>query len=147
MLLPTLDEAKRQYRDKLRVVYRHHPLTGIHPNAWKAAEAALCAGEQGRFWEMHDLMFAEQSALAVADLKAKADRLDPDAEAFNRCLDSGRHYEAVAADVRAGDAVGVIGTPALFVNGRFVVGAVPFATLAEIIDDELRRRGIGEPMK
>ena len=138
-LLPTLEQVRRHYASVVRVVYRHYPLTGIHPNAWKAAEASLCAGEQGQFWELHDLMFAEQGALAVADIKEKAARLDLDAEAFNRCLDSGRHYEAVLADVRAGDAAGVSGTPAMFVNGRFVGGAVPFATLARIIDDELRR--------
>ncbi len=133
-LLPALEQAKRQYAGKLRVVYRHYPLTGIHPNAWKAAEAALCAGEQGRFWELHDLMFAEQEALTVADLKAKAARLELNGEAFNQCLDSSRHHDAVLADVRAGDAAGVSGTPAMFVNG-----AVPFAKLAAIIDDELIR--------
>ena len=140
-VLPTLEQAKRQYGDRLRVVYRHYPLTGIHPHAWKAAEASLCAHEQGRFWEMHDLMFAEQGALTVADLRAKAAGLNLDAEAFNRCLDSGRHHEAVLADVRAGDAAGVSGTPAMFVNGRFVGGAVPFAALAMVIDDELKRAG------
>ena len=140
-LLPTLEHVKRRYAGKVRVVYRHYPLTGVHPNAWKAAEASLCAGTQGRFWDLHDLMFAEQGALTVGDLKAKAARLDLDAEAFNRCLDSGRHYDAVLADLRAGDAVGVSGTPAMFVNGRFVRGAVSLATLVAIIDDELRRAG------
>ncbi len=138
-LASVLDEVKRHYGDTVRVVYRHYPLTGIHPNAWKAAEASLCAHQQGRFWEFHDLLFADQGALGAADLKAKAERLDLDAESFGECLDSGRHYDAVLADVRAGDAVGVSGTPALFVNGRFVGGAVPFATLAELIEDELRR--------
>ena len=140
VLLPALDEVKRRYGDKVRLVFRHYPLTVIHPDAWKAAEAALCAGDQGHFWELHDLMFAEQGTLAVADLKTKAARLDLDAEAFNECLDSGRHYDAVAADLRAGDAVGVAGTPALFINGRFIGGVAPFGMLAEVIDDELRRR-------
>lgn len=138
-LLPTLQRVKHQYAGKVRVVYRHYPLTGIHPNAWKAAEAALCAGEQGRFWDLHDLMFAEQGALTVPDVKEKATRLQLDAEAFNQCLDSGRHHGAVLADVRAGDAVGVSGTPAMFVNGRFIGGAAPFRTLTAVIDDELRR--------
>ena len=138
-LAPVLDEVKRQYGDTVRVVYRHYPLTGIHAHAWKAAEASLCAGEQGRFWELHDLMFADQGALAAAELKAKAVWLDLDAEAFGECLGSGRYYDAVMADVRAGDAVGVAGTPAMFVNGRFLNGAVPFSELAVVIDDELRR--------
>ena len=140
-LLPTLDEAMRRYPGRLRVVYRHYPLTAIHPNAWKAAEAALCAGDQGRFWELHDLMYAEQETLTVADVKAKAARLGLDGEAFNWCLDSGLHHDAVHADVHAGGAVGVSGTPAMFVNGRFIEGAVSFATIASIIDDELRRSG------
>ena len=84
-------------------------------------------------------MFEEQETLTVADLKAKAARLDLDAEAFELCLDSGRHHETVLADVHAGDAAGVSGTPAMFVNGRFVAGAVPFTALAEIIDEELHR--------
>ncbi|MDD9988986.1 MAG: DsbA family protein [Spirochaetaceae bacterium] len=138
-LLPILEQVKRQYAGRVRVVYRHYPLIGIHPNAWKAAEAALCAGEQGRFWALHDLMFSEQGALTLPDLKEKAARLELDSETFNQCLDSGRRYDEVLADVRAGDAVGVSGTPAMFVNGRFVGGAVPYATLAVIIDDELGR--------
>ena len=137
-LLPTLAKVKQQYADAVRVVYRHYPLTGIHPHAWKAAEASLCAREQGSFWELHDLMFAEQDDLAVDALKAKAARLGLD-KSFNRCLDSGYYHDAVLADLRAGDALGVSGTPALFINGRFVDGAVPFDYLAVIIDDELRR--------
>ena len=138
-LAPVLDEVKRQYGDTVRVVYRHYPLSGIHPDAWKAAEASLCAHRQGSFWEFHDLLFAEQGSLTVADLKEKAARLDLDAEAFGECLDSGRYYDAVLADMRAGDAVGVSGTPAMFVNGRFIGGALPFAALAELIEDEVRR--------
>ena len=138
-LQPSLERAKRLYAGTLRFVYRHYPLVAIHRNAWKAAEASLCAHEQGRFWELHELMYAEQGALTVADINAKAARLDLDAEAFARCLDSGRHHDAVQADAHAGDAAGVQGTPTMFVNGRFIVGAATFEMLAAIIDDELRR--------
>ena len=136
---PTLERVLQEYAGRLRLVYRHFPLTSIHPRAWKAAEASLCAGEQDRFWEMHDLMFAEQHAVSVPDLKDKARRLGLSGAEFDGCLDSGRHYEAVRSDILAGTAAGVSGTPAFLVNGRFLSGAVPFEHFAALIDDELAR--------
>ena len=137
--LPTLERAKKEYAGKLRVVYRHFPLSSIHPYAQKAAEASLCAADQGKFWELHDLMFAEQQTLEVPDLKEKARRLGLNGAEFDRCLDQGRHAGAVRRDLLAGEALGITGTPAVFVNGRLLPGAVPFERLAELIDDELAR--------
>jgi protein-disulfide isomerase len=137
-VLPTLAQVHEKYGDKVRVVYRHFPLS-IHPNAQKAAEASLCAADQGKFWEMHDLLFNEQQKLAVEDLKEKATRLGLDGAAFGQCLDSNKHQQTVLTDARDAAAAGVDGTPAFFINGRFLSGAVGLDKMAELIDDEVRR--------
>jgi protein-disulfide isomerase len=138
-VLPALDEAVAKYGDKVRLVFRQFPLNSIHPQAQKAAEASLCAADQGKFWPMHDAMFAQQSKLSPEDLKATAQEVGLDARDFASCLDSGKHSAAVSADLKAGAGVGVTGTPALFINGRPMSGAVGFDTLAEVIDQELAR--------
>ena len=140
-VLPTIDQAREVYGDKLRVVFRQFPLN-IHPQAQKAAEASLCANDQGKFWELHDAMFSDQRALAVEQLKSKAATIGIAAAEFDVCLDSGKYAPKVAEDLKVGSAAGVSGTPAMFVNGRFVSGAVPFEQLARLIDDELARKGI-----
>ena len=135
---PSLEQVLAKYGDKVRLVFRQFPL-GFHANAQKAAEASLCAEQQGRFWQLHDAMFKNQGELAVEQLKAKAAGLGMDATTFGRCLDEGRFAAAVQADLEDGQAAGVEGTPALFVNGRFINGAVPFEDIAKVIDDELAR--------
>jgi len=137
---PTLTQVRQMYGDEVRLVYRHYPLP-MHNNAERAAQASMCADEQGKFWEMHDGMFANQRALGADQLKATAAGLGLDAEQFNTCLDSGRFAAQVAADAAEGNAAGVSGTPALFVNGRFISGAVPLEQITSIVDDELRRHG------
>lgn len=139
---PALDQVLETYGDRVRLVYRQFPLTAIHENAERAAEASLCAQDQGKFWEMHDAMFANQHLLEADQLKATAASLGMNAEQFDECLDSGQYKDAVAADAEAGNAAGVSGTPALFVNGRFLNGAVPVDQITELVDDELRRKGI-----
>jgi protein-disulfide isomerase len=138
---PTLDQVKETYGKNVRVVFRQFPLNN-HPQAQKAAEASLCADDQGKFWEMHDAMFANQQQLAVDNLKAQAAELGMDAEQFNQCLDSDKYADKVAADMKDGVAAGVSGTPAMFINGVMVSGAVPYEQVAEVIDAELKRKGI-----
>jgi protein-disulfide isomerase len=138
-LSQTLNDVKNKYGDDLRIVFRQFPLQ-MHPNAPKAAEASLCANDQGKFWEMHDLLFQEQRQLDVVALKDKASRLGLDRTAFDECLDSAQYSEQVEQDLRDGAALGVTGTPALFINGVPVQGgAVPFDVLAKLVDEELER--------
>lgn len=137
---PTLKQIEKNFGDKVRIVYRQYSIPNLHPNAMKAAEASLCADDQGKLWELHDVMFQEQSRLAVRDLKAKAGRLGLDQKKFDSCLDSGRYTEQVQEDMKAGSREGVTGTPALFVNGvRVEGGAVPYETVAKAIEEELAR--------
>jgi protein-disulfide isomerase len=140
--LPTLKQIQKNYGDRIQIVYRQYPIPSLHPFAMKAAEASLCANEQGKFWEMHDAMFNDQKKLAVSDLKQTAERLGMNRGKFDKCLDSGRYVEQVQNDVNEGARSGVTGTPALFVNGVIVDGgAVPYETVAAIIDRELTRSG------
>lgn len=135
----TLNIIKKKYPEDVRVVFRQFPLA-MHADAQKAAEASLCAEAQGKFWQMHDLMFAEQSQLSVDKLKEKAVRLELDSEKFNECLDSAASRDRVLRDVQDGAAFGVSGTPALFINGRPMDGgALPLEAIGEIIDQELKQ--------
>jgi protein-disulfide isomerase len=138
---PTLKRVMEEYQGQVRLVFRQFPLNNIHPNAQKAAEASLCADAQGKFWEMHDAMFDNPRELGVADLKTRAAELGLDEESFASCLDSGEFAERVTADLNAGRALGVSGTPALYINGRFLNGAQPFEVISRVIDDELQRGG------
>ena len=137
-LFPTMKQVETNYKDKVKVVYRQFPLTQIHPNAQKAAEASLCAADQQKFWELHDAMFQDNRNLGIDALKQKAAALKLDTTTFNACLDSAKHAENVKKDIFDGVKAGVTGTPALFINGRFLNGAAPYADIAKIIDEELK---------
>ncbi|MBL8933286.1 MAG: thioredoxin domain-containing protein [Archangium sp.] len=135
---PSVDEVMKNYSDKVKVVFRHFPLD-FHEKAFKAAEGAACAEEQGKFWEFHKTLFANQGAIDVNDLKAHAKTLGLDAAKFNECLDGGKMKAKVDADMAAGRAVGVNGTPAFFINGIAISGAQPYEKFKEIIDSELAK--------
>ncbi|GAB4231139.1 MAG: thioredoxin domain-containing protein [Acidobacteriota bacterium] len=133
----TVKRLREEFGDQVRVVFRQFPIAAIHRYAQKAAEASLCAAEQGKFWEMHDAMFQDQQHLDVAALKAKARELGLDGESFDQCLDSGKYAERVRQDLRDGVKAGVDGTPAFFVNGRPFGGAVAYEKLAAVVREEL----------
>lgn len=138
-VIATLKEVVRLYPQQVRLAFRDFPIAGLHPKASKAAEAARCAGEKGKFWEYHDLLFESQAQATTADFKRFAEKLKLDANSFAICLDSGRHTAAVAADVQEGTRLGITGTPTFFINGRLVVGALPLEAFQRIIERELRR--------
>jgi protein-disulfide isomerase len=109
----------------------------MHSQAHLAAEAAQCANAENKFWEYHDQLFANQRALQKNDLEKYAAAVGLDQEAFNACLESGRTAADVDADHTAGVGAGVSGTPAFFINGRFLSGAQPFDKFKKVIDEEL----------
>jgi protein-disulfide isomerase len=136
-LAKTIKRVAGDYPDSVRLVFRQFPLRRIHPNAQKAAEASLCAADQGRFWEMHDLLFEDQKNLKVGDLKDKAETLGLQMEEFTQCLESEKHKEAIETDLYDGVRAGVSGTPAMFINGIPLSGQVPYESFVKIIEEEL----------
>ena len=137
-VVPTLKEVAERYGEKVRIVFRDYPLP-FHKEAPKASEAAACAERQGRFWEMHDQLFANQKSLQVPDLKRYAAHLGLDQAAFDRCLDSGETASRWQRGQEDAARYGVNGTPSFFVNGRYLNGALSFAGLSQIVDEELAR--------
>jgi len=137
---PVLDQLQKAYPTQVRLIYRHMPLTSQHPSAERAAEAAVCAEKQGKFWEMHDLLFAEQTSLSDGALKEKGKRIGLEPKLFGACLESGEAKTALKVDQAAYEKLGLSATPVSFVNGRFVNGAVSYDNLVSIVEDELRRK-------
>ena len=131
-----VDEVMKTYGDKIRLVYRDFPLP-FHPNARPASEAANCANAQGKFWDYHAKLFANQSALSEDNLKTYAKDVGLDSAKFDQCLAQKPYKGAIDKDIEDGTKAGVNGTPAFFVNGRVLSGAQPFDKFKEVIDDEL----------
>ncbi len=134
---PTLMDLLKKYKGNVKLAFRDFPLSTIHPLAEGAAEAGRCAEDQRKFWPMHDAMFADQSKLKQDDLIKTAERLGMNGASFAACLKSGKDRAAIQKDVAAGMTAGVTGTPAFFINGRFLDGALPEKEFEKIIDSEL----------
>ena len=128
---PVIRALMATFGDELRYVFRHLPLTEVHGHAQLAAEAAEAAGAQGKFWEMHDLLFAHQGALDVHSLKTYAEQLDLDMERFTKALRTRKYAPRIANDVEEADESGVTGTPTFFINGRRHHGAYDLEALTQ----------------
>lgn len=136
---PILLELERRYEGKVRIAFKHLPLP-MHPHALLAAQAAMAAHEQGRFWDYHDVLFAHQKQLERVALVRYAAELGLDTAQFTSALDSGKYAAHVARDENEAAAIGAYGTPTFVINGHVLVGAHPLETFAERIDKELASR-------
>jgi protein-disulfide isomerase len=150
VLLPhfqTWPQLEKDYvvTGKVKLVIRDMPLAAIHPLAFKAAEATYCAGEQGKFWDMHDRLFANQSALARKDLTAHAQAVGLDVGAFDKCMDTEKGAAKIRKDVADSEKAGAKGTPIFFLGltepnsselkaVRVIRGAHPYSAFKEAID-------------
>jgi protein-disulfide isomerase len=142
--LPTLKRIQETYGVNVRLVWKHLPLP-IHRDAVAAALAAEAAGRQGRFWQFHDKLFANQDKLQRDALTGYARELELDTTRFEADMRAPEAQERVDADAAEALSLGVEGTPGFFINGRFLSGAQPFETFAAIIDQELAKMNIPKP--
>lgn len=133
-----VEEVVKAYPDKIRLIYRDYPLQ-FHPQAVPAAEAARCAGDQGKYWEYNNHLMANEGTLMDDDLKKRAADLGLDTAKFATCLEGTTHEPAIQTDFAEGSALGVTGTPTFFINGRMMVGAKPIEEFKAMIDEEIER--------
>jgi protein-disulfide isomerase len=134
----TLKQVETTYADKVKFVERQYPLP-FHNRAKPAAEAALCAKEQGKFWEMHDKLFPSQS-MEDADIQRFAKEIGLNEKKFNKCLTEHKMMPRIETDIADGQKYGVRGTPHFFINGKPISGAQPFEAFKTAIDEELAKK-------
>jgi len=133
---PELKKLQEEFAGKVTLAFKDFPLP-MHAHAEKAAEAARCAAEQGKFWEFHDALFDNNQKLEPAQLKEYARVLKLDTARFDECLDAGKQAASVHKDFAEGQRLGLTGTPAFFINGHYLSGAVKYDTLREIVEQQL----------
>jgi protein-disulfide isomerase len=139
---PQLAQLEKEYAGKVRMTWKNFPLP-FHNNAEPAAQAAMAANAQGKFWEMHDTLFTNNTALERADLEKYAQNIGLNMAKFKADLDAKKYKEQIEAETKEGQAVGVNGTPAVFINGRKISGAYPWETFKKIADEELAKKKKG----
>jgi len=132
---PEIQKLKKDYGDRLAIVYKDFPLP-MHHGSQKAAEAARCAGEQGKFWEYHDVLYYSH-VVDVAALKEHARVLKLDGDRFDNCLDSGMETAAVKKDLEEAKSLGLSGTPSFFVNNHYFSGVIDYTALKGMVDQQL----------
>jgi protein-disulfide isomerase len=135
-----MKEIEKEYGDQVQIVFKHLPLA-MHSKAPQAHAAAQAAANQGKFWEMHDLIFANQREMSEAKYIEYANQLGLDVDLFKIDMASPVTKEKVARDMAQATKLGVTGTPGFFINGRFTSGAKPFAEFKRMIDEELKKAG------
>jgi len=133
---PTLQQLLDEYKGKIRIAWKNQPLS-FHPNAMPAAEAAMAAHEQGKFWEFHDALFKKQGQLSPALYDEVARKLGLDMDRFHASIEAHKSAAHIQSDMTAGRAVGAEGTPTFFINGKKLVGAQPIDAFKQLIDAEL----------
>ena len=136
---PTVRELSSAYGDRVRFIIRDFPVVDIHPDAAYAAEAAGCAEEQGKFWQMHDRLFALKGQLKATDLEKAAEQSGLDLEKYKTCMQVRARVDEIEDDLRAGVKAGVRGTPTFFFNGEKVEGAIPKGVFEGLIKTYLDR--------
>jgi len=137
-VLPTIEEIKKIYGDSIKIVWKHRPLP-FHANAFPAAEAAEAAREQGKFWEMHDLLFQNQTSLTSSKFEELATTLGLDLDKFKASIEEHRNKSRIEEDSNLAVSAGASGTPTFFINGRKIVGALPLTSFKSVINEELNR--------
>jgi protein-disulfide isomerase len=144
---PTLQEVARVYGSSVRIVWKHMPIPSLHERAVPAAIASEAARNQGKFWEYHDKLFATQDRLAPEDLRRYASELRLDIDRFEKDLRDPETIRRLERDLTEAERLGLSATPAFFVNGRYLRGAVPFESFAKLIDEELQRLNLPVPAR
>ena len=145
-IYPEIKKLEKEFEGKISFAFKDCPLP-MHSHAMKAAEAANCAGSQGKYWEYHDVLFGSGNKLEVGQLKENARHLGLDTARFDQCLDSGAEAKKVAKGLTEAKTLGITGTPSFFINGHFYSGTMKYEALREVVEQELSVANGGAELK